>query len=572
MLTVGRMMLWEAWRLTWQSLFLRVLVVSLVAIILVHLSRQRVNGNGQNMVLFAVFSLVSLQAVLSSLYAKFGEERPGFPFYLGFTRPVPTWLLVLVPMGYFAVSMSAMYFVPVLLLVLVFDASLPILTGSICIGLIAVICAACNWWSKDKLQRGFGWLAAYLAIQQLLLSKLSIIEGSKDMLELMTASISFEYSGLVIAAIIAVLITVFGVEKQRHGDPINLSSLVQPRSRPSVKKPLSVLEILTGLEWMKGLYSRPCPTHSPLAAEVWREMKTRGIPVIASGVFVSIIVPVLWILVNSTARDGPVQPPGMPPALLPLLFTVTIIPMSLPLFIATANLFGISKRQGRVYLSKFDATLPVTTFHQVLMRLFIAIGSLFISMAIIWITLWNATPLVVDIYDYSINKVAFTASLQAMTWIEIIQHVYVYMIQFITLTVFFGILQLLWVLYGRRIRNGVPVFLIYIVFLAVGTRNDWFSFPFIINQLWLIIGFVMLSTLYILFDNLRKTMLKTQQLAVVAGIWLLYVPAYFSLLLDSGVLSQAMPLVFIAWTVMLSMLPFTAALLAPWTVSRFRSG
>jgi len=573
MIGVVRMMLWEAWRLTRLSLLMRVVIVSLTAIFLVYLSRQRVDGNGQNMVLVAVFSLISLQTVISSLYAKFGEERPGFPFYLGYSRPVPTWLLVLVPLGYFALSMAAMYFIPVLLLVLAFDAQLPLMTGTFLISLIAVICAVCNWWSVDKLQRGAAWLVAYLAINHVVIQKVFSLYGDGAAFNTLMTSSLLDYPGLVATALLAAGVAVYGVEQQRHGDAVNLSSLAVPRSLPAIKGLLRGGEFLTSLEWLQGLYILRCPTRSPVAAEVWREMKTRGVPVIVAGILVSIIVPVLWYSLNAATVAGhfPKAPPGTPPAQLPLLFTLTIVPLSLPLFIATANLFGISRRQGRVELSKFDATLPITTFHQIALRLFIAISSLLIALLITSITLWQSTPLFIDIYDYRSSKAAIAAALDAMTGFEMIQYGYVYLMQFITVTVFFGILQLLWVLYARRILYGVMLFLVYFVFLAVGRRYEWFSLPFAINQLWLIIDAVAVSTAYVFYDNLRKHMLNPGQAAVIFVIWLLYVPAYFQIMMNDGVWQSGVPAVFIGWLAMISMLPLAACVMAPWTVGKFRT-
>ena len=121
-----------------------------------------------------------------------------------------------------------MYFFPVLLLVLAFDAHLPLMTGAFLISLIAVICAACNWWSMDKMQRGIGWLAAYLIVQHLVFRNTSTLGGKPGLFDLLGDSTVFNYPGLVAAAIIAAGVAILGVEKQRHGDAINISSLAVP--------------------------------------------------------------------------------------------------------------------------------------------------------------------------------------------------------------------------------------------------------------------------------------------------------------------------------------------------------
>ena len=156
-----------------------------------------------------------------------------------------------------------------------------------------------------------------------------------------------DYALIALIGLASFGVAVAGVARQRHGDA-----------------PAAIPWSGTGFpEWLVTLFRFPCPTSSATRAQVWFELKSRGLPVLAIGVVLAIVNALLFavsrpidaaLFEHMTCRtDGCFW--ARPVA---VLFATLSVPAVLAL---GGNVFGIRWRQGRVYASAFEAGQPYGT-------------------------------------------------------------------------------------------------------------------------------------------------------------------------------------------------------------------
>ncbi|MDP7596722.1 MAG: hypothetical protein QGI68_14325, partial [Pseudomonadales bacterium] len=105
------------------------------------------------------FAIIALGAFLGLGVGGPQDGRPGFPHYLGFSRPVSTWLQVIIPMTYRTVFCTALYLIPILIVDLAYGMSALTISATLLMVPITLMTIATAWWTDKK---GIGQLIGWV--------------------------------------------------------------------------------------------------------------------------------------------------------------------------------------------------------------------------------------------------------------------------------------------------------------------------------------------------------------------------------------------------------------------------
>ncbi len=372
-------LLWELWRISRWEIVCRIVGVSVLWVSIFYLVDTLPAGS---VIALHLTSLVLMLLLCTSLFSalwvnNFDNKQHGFHFYLGFTRPISTPLLVAAPMVYIACTAAVCYLVPATLLRVLFDLPLPL------VPMAAVTAAACTgfvmaaWSSQTILARGLSFMATiffYLAVAAILLIR---HPGAFDQLvdspESLLAAFSFSawhYTMLLLFFVAAVAITVYAVDRQRHGDKLEIRLFARAFSGRVNKLPKGRRAFST-----------------PGKAQFWFEMRRSGTPVL----FFSLVgAPAAFfglLLLNAFGdfRDvaGNIW-----------LFLLGFCPVFF-LLMGAEWLLGMKRKQGAVSMSTFDATQAMGNSRLMLTKLAVLTTSVLAGWLIlacaaaIWLSLWG---------------------------------------------------------------------------------------------------------------------------------------------------------------------------------------
>lgn len=285
--------------------------------------------------------------------------KPGFPFYLLYTRPVPTTILVGAVMAYDVVSGTILYLVSAALLGLAFGKPIPLLDLVPWIVTFHVVCLCIQWSTRNRVVQWIGsiivgwpfyfWLNVNVTNQ--LSVEFSLVEN-------------WLFAAICVASIVAASA---GVARQRRGDFVE--------STP--------LKAVTGgyPDWLVAVFRFRCPTSSATRAQIWFDLKSSGLPTLAIAVTVAVLIVALY------AAAIPAAP------LRHFAVGISFFCIPVVLFTLGGNAFGIRRRQGKMYASAFELTQPYGTQALVALKVLVRTASVVLALAIIITTLWNASAL-----------------------------------------------------------------------------------------------------------------------------------------------------------------------------------
>ena len=263
-------MLWESWRLTWRQLAFFGALASFGGWAMLAGAAGNAPERGGAFMVFWVLVIVAVMA-LGSMCIVAHRATPGFPYPLAFTRPVRTSLFVAIPMLYRAGACAAIYLIPAAALRAAYGVPFPVTPIAVLLAAGAILFLGAIWFTHDARVRTLTTIALLLfGVPSALrwLHPWNAAAGSfpppvvPDMVHLSAAK-----HVLIALAVVAVyFVTVRGVERQRHGDeaPRPAQAVVARRRSAASKGFVAHFRdaTLAMVRW-------PCPTSSPLAAELW---------------------------------------------------------------------------------------------------------------------------------------------------------------------------------------------------------------------------------------------------------------------------------------------------------------
>ena len=335
-------MLWENWRLTrveaaWK-LASGVFGGLVVLVVFAAVAPTKTIKDFGAVVAFILIVLPNIIGWLS--IPKLNGARPGFPFSLNYTRPVRTAVLVGVPMAYQVATPAVSYLVSALILRVTSGYPFPLLPAAAWLAALNMIHAPTNWSIPNRFVTVLGSMIAGLAWVSFASHRLnSLADGFDwhDSPNLWPTIFDFPLTDYVLIAVIGLAsfgVTVAGVARQRRGDAPAGIPWMSGAGYP---------------EWLVNLFRIACPTSSAMRAQVWFELKSRGLPVLTIGVLLAIVNPLLFAISVPAGEWFRVI------AVMSGMFSVLAVMM------LGANAFGIRWRPGRWYASAFEVTQPCGT-------------------------------------------------------------------------------------------------------------------------------------------------------------------------------------------------------------------
>ncbi len=371
--TPTRAILWELWRTSRSELLL--VAIAQMSFVLLLGSVRALDANFDDSsvgpVLCGIFVLV---AGVSSCFSQswrhsFESSQAGYSFRIGFTRPVSTWMLVLVPMIYIATMGPICYLIPAVFFRLLLGYSVPLLfpallsACTVC-GLTAAAWIATTFWGK---------VCNLILFGLLLIGGLTLFHYTRHSDDVLLIAIGkpsyfmlawYEYVAMFSLPILATALTVSGVERQRHGEHWWLENVVTRWASSFRNRP--VILATTNQEHFR----------SPLSAQCWYELRRFGVRTLVFAA-VAPLLP-LCVLVGSSIWNATADHE-------PQFWLAAIV--SFPLayqLIGADGALGIRAKQGAVSLPAFDATRPFRNDQLIAIKIILISACTWLG----WLWLW----------------------------------------------------------------------------------------------------------------------------------------------------------------------------------------
>ena len=505
--------------------------------------------------------------------------RPGFPLYLHYSRPVRTAVIVGLPMTYLTAMSPAIYLVSALLLRVTSGYAFPLLPVAAWIAALTVISGAAGWSTRDRTIPVLVWMFAITQAFRFATDRLTAVEipGGYDWPPRLWPTLfdfpRTDYAWIALIGLACFGVTVAGVTRQRRGD-----GWVKVPSAPR-----------DGFwDRLVGIFRFRCPTSSATRAQVWLDLKSNGVPVLTIGVTLAIVI----LLVS--AVSGPIDaainadprvscPIGecFYARAMPAFFT----PLSLlTVLVLAGNAFGIRRRQGRAYMSPFEATHAHGTAQLAVLKVLATSVCVLAAIIAIGVSVWISVPLLGDAVFIQLWNVplssrmpAVNGAIAALTGYEQVSLAVVAAVGIVIWVTAFAALGALRTRYSRHIV--APLLLLYglsLVWLAVGVRMDpetasQFHLDVVYGAMrWIAAAAMVFTTVYVLWSGFAERVLTIRYAGGAVAISAAFGAAWLTVLQIAGVQLAGMSAMNAIPVVSPALLPLMASVLAPWSLSRIR--
>ena len=190
-----------------------------------------------------------------------------------------------------------------------------------------------------------------------------------------------EHVAMVLLGVVSFVLTIFGVARQRRCDSAAVAD-VAPQKEWTGGFP----------DWLVTLIRFRCPTSSATRAQVWFELRSSGLPALMIGLSLAVLI-FLFSAVSMLFIWPRV-------AVVP----VSIVASLLVMFGLGNNAFGIRRKQGRVYASPFQMTLPLATTQLAGIKMLVRVACVLIAMLAVGASLWASSAMVGDWFQTVLNN------------------------------------------------------------------------------------------------------------------------------------------------------------------------
>ena len=487
----------------------------------------------------------------------FDGYKPGFPFYLLYSRPVPTVTIVGAAMLYDAVSCTALYLVSSAFLRFAFGPPLPLFSVTVFLVAYHFAYTGVQWSTRNRVVQWIGTMATFLPFFALLKNRVaSPLQVEFSLLE---------NALMVLVGVVSFGFAVAGVARQRRGEA---------RTAP----PWTV-EWRGFSDWFAGLFRFPCPTSSPARAQVWFDLKSSGLPVLAIGLAIAIVPPLLFAI-------------GIPIAFVrphALLSAMVSVPAVL---ILGGNAFGIRRKQGRTYASAFEATQAYGTARLAGLKVLVRTACLVAALIVVGVSVWASSSLVSAWGDWVVNgkaaapgllrrRRAIELAVGTMTAYEWLALAFVATIVVAVIVASRAAFTALRARYPRRVNIAVWLLLLhgFVVVLCglafqrgIASPFAFYSAQDLTNRVIAVVGAAsVLATAYLFWSVLAERLLALRQACGAILVSAVFAAAWVTVVDSTGVPLSRMPATdavrLLMWP---TLLPLMVSVLAPWSLSRVR--
>jgi len=544
MWTPATAVLWECWRVS------RLLLASVMFLAMLV-------GAGLNALPIDDERVATLLVVWAFYFAVFGQlwtlnidSRTGFTLRLGFTRPIPTWVLVTVPMVYVAASSAVTYIVPILFLRTALGIPLPLLPAALA-STVCLTWVAFSWSSANPVRRrafaAILWLIAMIWI----MSNLSEAGGppTTGVAETFTFSTA-GYGWMALFSAAAFWVTIAGVARQRRGD--DGFAPIQPTREDAVARPRNAFRA-----WIADRLGVKCPVSSPERAQLWFEVSTAGGHVLTTGILTALAAPIFFTILSANGMLGEA------------VYFWVWFPLMVPVLVALPSMLGLRQKQGASYLDAFAATRPMGTARLVGLKVLVTSLALLLSWVVLVAGLWI---LAVELAVWGPETQAAFAEYFGdffPSWpgtADGMRMIVAVVVLFTAGVAGAGVLHACFVLNGKRVGFtglGLGIYIASCVFLSIRGWVDGYTIWVV--HAWTVPGIVLLGTVYLLRRLIAERIFTSRGFIVVLGTWVGFALLSRWVNPEPNDSFHDRPVFFL-----FALLPLAAAALAPWSFSRLR--
>jgi hypothetical protein len=292
----------------------------------------------------------------------FENRKTGFIFRLGFARPVSTTKLVVVPTLYTIASAVILFLVPASLFCVMSATSLPL--AGITVGIACVV--ACFVATVCSPTTTVGKFSSIAAVAIGLVISFVVFHAQHNDLGPWLLAVGkpgyfdfawYHYVVCLTVSVIAVIVTIAAVERQRHGDDPQLARWVLARIEAFPYRRRALASSAT-----RQFSSR-------VAAQYWYEMRRIGRIVFPLAVLSPLL---LLVLVTIAPRMGASASnaadwKGAPGVWLAALFSCPLVYQ----LVGAEFALGLRRNQGTARLSLFDATRSMSNDQLIAIKLIV---------------------------------------------------------------------------------------------------------------------------------------------------------------------------------------------------------
>jgi hypothetical protein len=581
--------LWETWRVTrveaaWKLAFgivggLAVLALSAAVAPADNAKTYEIimdNGAAAAMILLVLPHLMSWLSL-----ARLNGGRPGFPLSLNYTRPVRTAVIATLPMAYLTAMSSAVYLVSALLLRVTSGYAFPLLPVAAWIAALTLIGLAATWSTRNRtiqvgvmmfaVTKAFGWVMQRL-------TAVEIPDTFDWPPRLWPTLFDFpltDYAWIALIGLASFGVTVAGVRRQRRGDGW---AEVRAAQRDGF------------WDRLVSLFRFPCPTSSATRAQIWLDLKSNGLPVVTIGVALAIVILLLGAASHaidaglsdgsrayvSCSTNGCFYARPM----------VVFLSMFSPLIVLSlgGNAFGIRRRQGRAYMSGFEATQAYSTAQLTVLKLLVRSACVLAALITVGVSAWTSLSLLGDEVFIQMWNVplssqlrALTGAVAALTGYEQLALATVAAVVVVVWVAAFAVLGALWTRYPRRANIAAASLLLSglaLALLALAERKGIVS-PLVFDATfaaarWIFLAAMVLTTVYIFWSGFAERVLTIRYASGAVATSAAFGGAWLTVLHIAGVQLAAMSATNAVAILSTALLPLTISVLAPWSHSRIR--
>jgi len=555
-------MLWENWRLTrveaaWK---LALGIVGGLAALVVFSGPRSAQGGG------AVIALILIVLPNISGWWSIGNLnrlRPGFPFYLLYTRPVRTSVLVGVPMAYQSAVPAVSYLVSALLLRVTSGYPFPLVPVAAWIAALNLGHAPTNWPLLTAAVRllvnaGVGLAWFFLAMHRL--TKPEIPDWSWTRPTQWPTVFDFpltDYALIATIGLASFYVAAVGVARQRRGD----APAAVPWT-PGAGFP----------ERLVNVFRFRCPTSSATRAQVWFDLKAGGLPVLAIGVVLAIVNPLVFAISVPAVWF---RPTAVMCGLASVLLAVLTV---------GGNAFGIRRKQGRMYASVFEATQAHGTARMAGLKVLVRSVCGLAALVAVGVSVWASLSFIAPGKGYEPLRSWQGAIELAVASLTVYQLAALAVVVSIGATVMVASLASIAALAARYPRGvgivgwllllhgAVLIPLVLNGYRGVGSQALW---EFFVNALawmtrWIDAPAIVFATVYVSERVLAERLLTMRSACGAVLISAAFGAAWVTMLRAAGVqLADTSP-TYAFWMLSPVLLPLMASALAPWSLSRVR--
>ena len=533
---------------------------------------------------FALTLIVIPHVVGWRSMAKLNGGRPGFPLYLTYTRPVRTAAIVCLPMAYLTAVSSAIYLVSAIVLRVASGHAFPLLPVAAWLAALTLVALAASWSTRNRTVQVYVTMAAIVYGWAKAVERLTAVEIPRTFdwpPRLWPTLFDFpliDYAWIALIGVASFRVTVLMVALQRRGDDL-----------PALMRPAVTWSPGSGL-WQRliDLFRLPCPTASATRAQLWFDLKSDGLPLLTIGVALAMLI----VLVS--AVSGPIDAslnanPDVPCPIAECFYArpwpVLMAPTALVIMLFFGrNAFGIRRRQGRTYVSAFEATQAYGTGQVVALKLLVKSICVLAALVAIGLSVWLALPLLGDAVFIQIwgvpldsQRSAIDAAFAALTGYEQLAVAVVAALGVAVWVASCAALGALWTRYRRRLTIAVSLLVLSGLALALlalaGSRGVVPEIPLgaILRAVsWVAGAAIVFATAYLAWRAFAERLLTVPQAWGVVLLSTAFAAAWLTVLGAAGLWLVDMPAADAVRMLLPALLPLTISVLAPWSYSRIR--